>query len=72
MEESVLFRYENKLQNIKAEIEDGGEVGIYLIIYDYGSDQAKFDYLQDNLETVFRQAERQFNISRDDWIKVNT
>ena len=48
--------------------EDIPEVGWYLKVYESGSCIA--DHLQNDLETIIRQAEDQYLVSPNSWVKI--
>lgn len=64
-------KYTNKTDKYRAVIEEDPNVGFYLYIYDLNSGKCLFDFLQDTLEIAKNQAQRDFSLNSDTWIKTS-
>jgi hypothetical protein len=63
---------ENKAQDIRLLVEDAGkELGFYLYVMRISTGEIYEDHLQDNLEILFRKAEKDYNIESSQFIQVN-
>ena len=64
-----LIAHTSKPHKLRLEIEEVENIGFYLIVYEFGSDQSIADYLQDSLKDVMEEAEERYGILPSQWEK---
>ena len=69
IQENSMEKYINKTDKYRAVIEEDANAGFYLYIYDLNSGKCVFDFLQDTLELAKNQAQTDFYLDRDSWVK---